>query len=744
MLTAAVVGTMLPCTAMASGMPGDTEYSYIAHGMAGYTERQEIKGDISEQEKSGDLQSCTISGDCVLGNGQSGPCITENEKNRSVSPAASTGIATDNRVQKEPEVSSAGTQAQIAKKETAYAGQTLTVGGINAFETLTGEGWSFQPGTNTLTLNGYAGGAIHAEGFSLTVALAEGSANVITSDISQNGSALGANTFGYSDDSLTLRGEGAGASLLIDGDLQGIYAQGGVAVQNCNLTVGIRSTEASEEKVSDGTMSSFTFGCIRAGGGLLIEDSNIDLSSQKGTENNKKTYAGIGAATGRVDIRNCSITIDAASTGIQSSNKPLNIENCTLDIRGDETAAIVCQWSTVALTGCKGTVASGGAQGVGITAQRAKGSITLTDCQLSLDSAYYGIMALADSVYLNSSTLDFPAKTRYGIYAADKIEASNGSAVNGQNCTFVCYMPAESGCTIDEGSAVNGVQLFNGKKNVTVLGTFTFLKEYMAAVGDVMEGKLFTVDEGAEATVAEDAVLDITEAASVSIEGKLINHGIWRLNGEKAVNTGTIVNWRSVEETADTAIRNNGAAYSVCTALFPVQGNAVIPMHKESQAVEENRIEPTCTSEGSYDSVVYCANCGEELSRVQKILAVSGHSYSQEWKNDAESHWHECSVCGEQASKAAHNFAWVTDREASVQAPGLQHETCTVCGYSKAAAEIPAPNDGTDTAASDAEAPKTGDSSSIVFWTVSAVLMGVGSVGGTVLKRRKNKNSRMT
>ena len=79
-----------------------------------------------------------------------------------------------------------------------------------------------------------------------------------------------------------------------------------------------------------------------------------------------------------------------------------------------------------------------------------------------------------------------------------------------------------------------------------------------------------------------------------------------------------------------------------------------------------------------------------------------------------------------------------------MQAPGLQHETCTVCGYSKAAAEIPAPNDGTDTAASDAEAPKTGDSSSIVFWTVSAVLMGVGSVGGTVLKRRKNKNSRMT
>ena len=50
----------------------------------------------------------------------------------------------------------------------------------------------------------------------------------------------------------------------------------------------------------------------------------------------------------------------------------------------------------------------------------------------------------------------------------------------------------------------------------------------MAAVGDGWRGNYLQSMNSAEATVAEDVVLDITEAASVSIEGKLINHGIWR------------------------------------------------------------------------------------------------------------------------------------------------------------------------------------------------------------------------
>ena len=94
MLTAAVVGTMLPvwqwlvCWAIRNII-------LVACGMAGYTERQEIKGDAYQSRKRAAICSpVQFPGDCVLGNGQSEFYASEIEKNRSVSPAASTGIAT--------------------------------------------------------------------------------------------------------------------------------------------------------------------------------------------------------------------------------------------------------------------------------------------------------------------------------------------------------------------------------------------------------------------------------------------------------------------------------------------------------------------------------------------------------------------------------------------------------------------------------------------------------------------------
>lgn len=43
--------------------------------------------------------------------------------------------------------------------------------------------------------------------------------------------------------------------------------------------------------------------------------------------------------------------------------------------------------------------------------------------------------------------------------------------------------------------------------------------------------------------------------------------------------------------------------------------------HTPGESVEENRVEPTCTTAGSYDEVV----CGEELSRETKTIEATGH-----------------------------------------------------------------------------------------------------------------------
>ena len=49
--------------------------------------------------------------------------------------------------------------------------------------------------------------------------------------------------------------------------------------------------------------------------------------------------------------------------------------------------------------------------------------------------------------------------------------------------------------------------------------------------------------------------------------------------------------------------------------------------HIEGKLVEENRVEATCTKEGSYDEVIYCSECGEELSREEKTVAKKDHVY---------------------------------------------------------------------------------------------------------------------
>ena len=103
-------------------------------------------------------------------------------------------------------------------------------------------------------------------------------------------------------------------------------------------------------------------------------------------------------------------------------------------------------------------------------------------------------------------------------------------------------------------------------------------------------------------------------------------------------------------------------------------------------------------------------------------------------------------------------FAWVTDKEATATEAGSKHEECTVCGYEKAAVEIPAagatgtteepsaPSTGTDKPngdgqTGDAAAPKTGDGSKIALW-VGALLASGAALTGTVIYSRRRKYSR--
>ena len=80
--------------------------------------------------------------------------------------------------------------------------------------------------------------------------------------------------------------------------------------------------------------------------------------------------------------------------------------------------------------------------------------------------------------------------------------------------------------------------------------------------------------------------------------------------------------------TLPTCTVDGWTTYPCSACEQPVIGN-VVPMkgHDLAEAVEENRVEASCTEAGSYDSVVYCktAGCGAELSRTTHVLNATGH-----------------------------------------------------------------------------------------------------------------------
>lgn len=155
--------------------------------------------------------------------------------------------------------------------------------------------------------------------------------------------------------------------------------------------------------------------------------------------------------------------------------------------------------------------------------------------------------------------------------------------------------------------------------------------------------------------------------------------------------------------------------------------------HTPGEKKEEDRKEPGCESDGSYDTVIYCETCGTELERETHSLTATGHiwdsgkvttdptcakegvktftcgscgdtytepvamiahsydhdcdtdcnacgaqrstthRYSEDWSRNEESHWHGCTVCGDRRDE--------TDHTPGPAATEWDPQVCTTCGY---------------------------------------------------------------
>ena len=163
-------------------------------------------------------------------------------------------------------------------------------------------------------------------------------------------------------------------------------------------------------------------------------------------------------------------------------------------------------------------------------------------------------------------------------------------------------------------------------------------------------------------------------------------------------------------------------------------------IHEESDPERENEVAATCLTAGSYDEVIYCRICGEEMSRTYETEAALGHDFG-EWttaedptctvpgvrrrtcrrsgcsaeeeesipatgvhqasapvrENEVaatclgEGSYYEvvyCSSCGEEISRAfrteaalGHAYgAWTVDNAPTCSAPGVRHRACQRSG----------------------------------------------------------------
>ena len=113
-------------------------------------------------------------------------------------------------------------------------------------------------------------------------------------------------------------------------------------------------------------------------------------------------------------------------------------------------------------------------------------------------------------------------------------------------------------------------------------------------------------------------------------------------------------------------------------------------VHVEGEAVIENEVAADCVTKGSYDTVVYCSVCGEELSRETTTTPALGHTEGEavvENKVDATATVDGsydsvvyCTVCGEEVSRETITIPALGHELAEAVEENRVEATCTEDG----------------------------------------------------------------
>ena len=262
----------------------------------------------------------------------------------------------------------------------------------------------------------------------------------------------------------------------------------------------------------------------------------------------------------------------------------------------------------------------------------------------------------------------------------------------------------------------------------------TVLETKKTSIGGAISGETFRTETVTFSQLGTRVVVRVAVPGNdlLTFEGLAVGIGDFTANGTNY--TYTLQNDSGATSTLVTAVSGNGEPVSINGQALSTGGSATV-------AIPDS---------GTTDIVVEIGAKTYTLTILRNSGTGGGehtHSYGSEWKYDADNHWHECS-CGDKDDVAVHSFKWVVDKEATATLKGSRHEECKVCGYKKAAVEIPAagsttkPTDPTQTNPdTGAESPKTGDNSNMILWIPLLFISGGAVIGINVYSKKKKENA---
>jgi len=202
-----------------------------------------------------------------------------------------------------------------------------------------------------------------------------------------------------------------------------------------------------------------------------------------------------------------------------------------------------------------------------------------------------------------------PTCTETGLTAGEKCEVCGEITVAQEEVPATGHTPefvAATAPTCTEAGLTAGMKC-------AVCGEFTVEQKEIAALGHTFGEYVANDDATCTANATETAKCvrcDVTDTRTVA--GTMKDHNV--------------KDSEATEPTCTTPGFTSGGVCADCGAVVTAVDYIAPLGHTAGEVVVENKVDATCTDKGSYDNVVYCTVCKEEISRETVIVDKLAHT----------------------------------------------------------------------------------------------------------------------